>query len=62
MNLSVLGQFSARALDKFTPIHHWEEGLRSGPNMYFLGEKHDVGEKQLMGHLTAMCKSPIACF
>ena len=46
----------ARALAKFTPIHHWEGGgTQIGPKTLLFGEMHftpflhDVGAKQLLG-------------
>ena len=49
----------ARALAKFTPLHHWEGGeLQLGQNafeaMHFTQFLHDVGAKQLIGRLRAM--------
>ena len=61
-----------RALVKFIPVHHWEQGeLKSGQKRYFFGEmritpfSHDIQAKQLIGHLRAMylgTKVPLTIF
>ena len=60
MSQEIRARARARALAKFTPIHHWEEGELKSKKTQLLEEMqctpflHDVGAKQLMVRLMAM--------